>query len=50
MFSEADESPTTIAIPESRRMLYAYRSVVFNGELRDENGMEIISRLVLLSA
>ncbi len=31
-------------------MLYAYRSVVFNGELRDENGMEIISRLVLLSA
>lgn len=31
-------------------MLYAYRSVVFNGELRDENGMEIISRLILLSA
>lgn len=31
-------------------MLYAYRSVVFNGELRDDNGMEIISRLVLLSA
>ena len=50
VFSEADESPTTTAIPESRRMLYAYRSVVFNGELRDENGMEIISRLVLLSA
>ena len=50
VFAEADESPTTTAIPESQRMLYAYRSVVFNGELRDENGMEIISRLVLLSA
>ncbi|WP_181274610.1 ClpP family protease [Brevibacterium oceani] len=49
-FSEADESPAMTAIPESQRMLYAYRSVVFNGELRDENGMEIISRLVLLSA
>ncbi|UVI36969.1 ClpP family protease [Brevibacterium spongiae] len=47
--SDIDESaPPTI--PESQRMLYAYRSVVFNGELRDENGMEIISRLVLLSA
>lgn len=50
MFSDADESPPTTTIPESQRMLYAYRSVVFNGELRDENGMEIISRLVLLSA
>lgn len=48
--SDGDEIPTTTPIPESHRMLYAYRSVVFNGELRDENGMEIISRLVLLSA
>ncbi|WP_240372776.1 ClpP family protease [Brevibacterium zhoupengii] len=49
-FADGDESPTTTPIPESQRMLYAYRSVVFNGELRDENGMEIISRLILLSA
>src|SRR5699024_5840431 len=51
--SRASETPAataTTAIPESQRMLYAYRSVVFNGELQDENGMEIISRLVLLSA
>lgn len=45
-----DESPTTPTVPESQRMLYAYRSVVFNGELRDDNGMEIVSRLTLLSA
>ena len=49
-FSDSDEPTAVTAIPESQRMLYAYRSVVFNGELRDENGMEIISRLVLLSA
>lgn len=49
-FSDSDETAAAAAIPESQRMLYAYRSVVFNGELRDENGMEIISRLVLLSA
>ena len=49
-FSDSDETAVAAAIPESQRMLYAYRSVVFNGELRDENGMEIISRLVLLSA
>ena len=49
-FSYSDETAAAAAIPESQRMLYAYRSVVFNGELRDENGMEIISRLVLLSA
>ena len=49
-FSDSDEASSAAAIPESQRMLYAYRSVVFNGELRDENGMEIISRLVLLSA
>lgn len=49
-FSDSDDDPSTTAIPESQRMLYAYRTVVFNGELRDENGMEIISRLVLLSA
>ncbi|WP_167194260.1 ClpP family protease [Brevibacterium pigmentatum] len=48
--SDTDEPAATSAIPESQRMLYAYRTVVFNGELRDENGMEIISRLVLLSA
>ena len=48
--SDSDEPTAVTAIPESQRMLYAYRSVVFNGELRDENGMEIISRLVLLSA
>ena len=48
--SETPEATATTAIPESQRMLYAYRSVVFNGELQDENGMEIISRLVLLSA
>jgi ATP-dependent Clp protease protease subunit len=48
--SDTDEAAAAAAIPESQRMLYAYRSVVFNGELRDENGMEIISRLVLLSA
>jgi ATP-dependent Clp protease protease subunit len=46
---DSDE-PTTTPVPESQRMLYAYRTVVFNGELKDENGMEIISRLVLLSA
>ncbi|WP_083532761.1 ClpP family protease [Brevibacterium epidermidis] len=50
IFSDSDETAAVTAIPESQRMLYAYRSVVFNGELRDENGMEIISRLVLLSA
>ena len=48
--SNEEEAPATAPIPESQRMLYAYRSVIFNGELRDENGMEIISRLVLLSA
>ncbi|MDN5587787.1 MAG: ATP-dependent Clp protease proteolytic subunit [Brevibacterium sp.] len=48
-WGENEDAPTT-PIPESQRMLYAYRSVVFNGELRDDNGMEIISRLVLLSA
>ena len=37
-----DESPTATTVPESHRMLYAYRSVVFNGELRDDNGMEIV--------
>lgn len=45
-----DESPTVSPVPETQRMLAAYRTVVFNGELRDENGMEIVSRLVLLSA
>lgn len=45
-----DESPAATTVPESQRMLYAYRSVVFNGELVDENGMEIVSRLVLLAA
>ena len=49
-WSDDEDAPTTTSIPESQRMLYAYRSVVFNGELRDENGMEIISRLILLSA
>lgn len=48
--SDSDDDPSTSPIPESQRMLYAYRTVVFTGELRDENGMEIISRLVLLSA
>lgn len=48
--SDTDDTAAATAIPESQRMLYAYRSVVFNGELRDENGMEILSRLVLLSA
>ncbi|MGO2859691.1 MAG: ClpP family protease [Brevibacterium sp.] len=48
--SDSEDAPSTIPIPESQRMLYAYRTVVFTGELRDENGMEIISRLVLLSA
>ena len=49
-WNDSDEAAAATAIPESQRMLYAYRSVVFNGELRDESGMEIISRLVLLSA
>ena len=49
-WGDPEDAPTPTSIPESQRMLYAYRSVVFNGELRDENGMEIISRLVLLSA
>ncbi|TSI16898.1 ClpP family protease [Brevibacterium aurantiacum] len=49
-WGDPEDAPTLTPIPESQRMLYAYRSVVFNGELRDENGMEIISRLVLLSA
>lgn len=49
-WGEGEDAPTTTSIPESQRMLYAYRSVVFNGELRDDNGMEIISRLILLSA
>ncbi|MGC2941976.1 ClpP family protease [Brevibacterium sp. FAM 24638] len=49
-WNDSDEAAAATAIPESQRMLYAYRAVVFNGELRDENGMEIISRLVLLCA
>lgn len=49
-WDDDSDGRTMTPIPESQRMLYAYRSVVFNGELRDENGMEIISRLVLLSA
>lgn len=49
-WNDSDEAAAATAIPESQRMLYAYRAVVFNGELRDESGMEIISRLVLLSA
>lgn len=49
-WTDTDEKSTVTPIPESQRMLYAYRSVVFNGELRDENGMEIVSRLILLSA
>lgn len=49
-WNDDSDDRTMAPIPESQRMLYAYRSVVFNGELRDENGMEIISRLVLLSA
>lgn len=49
-WNETDEASGVTPIPESQRMLYAYRSVVFNGELRDENGMEIVSRLILLSA
>ncbi len=49
-WTEAEDPSAITPIPESHRMLYAYRSVVFNGELRDENGMEIVSRLILLSA
>src|SRR5699024_9438020 len=48
--SRSSETPEATGVAESQRLLYAYRSVVFNGELHDENGMEIISRLVLLSA
>lgn len=43
------ENPPS-AVPESQRMLFAHRCVVFNGELTDETGMEIVSRLVLLAA
>lgn len=50
VWDENDGAPTVTPVPESQRMLFAHRSVVFNGELRDDNGMEIASRLILLSA